>query len=77
MSKLAAYETPEQVREKPVYCPGGVRHKGGMTLIQAFVWNMGSCVLMLREKSKWQPHEEESTDAVHSDGVARSSGESS
>ena len=28
---------------KPAYCLGGVRHKGGMTLIQALVWNVGTC----------------------------------
>jgi hypothetical protein len=48
-----------------------------MTLIQAFVWNAGSCALMLREKSEWEPHEDQSTDAGHSDGVARSSDEGS
>jgi len=48
-----------------------------MTLIQALVENVGSWALMLREKSKWKPHEDESTDAGHSDGVVRSSGESS
>jgi len=31
------------VRRIPAYCPGGVRHKDGMTLIQAFVWNVGTC----------------------------------
>ena len=33
------------VRDKfggePVYCPSGVRHKDGMTLIQAFARNVG------------------------------------
>lgn len=28
---------------KPAYCPGGVRHKGGVNLIQATVWNGGTC----------------------------------
>ena len=28
---------------------------------------------MLREKSKWKPHEDESTDAEHSGGPTRSS----
>ena len=46
-------------------------------MIQAFVWNVGSCALMPREQSKWQNHEDQSTDAGHSDGVARSSEESS
>lgn len=48
-----------------------------MTLIQAFVGNVGSCALMPREQSKWKTHEDLSTDAGHSDGVARSSDESS
>ena len=30
---------------------------------------------MLREKFKWRPHENESTDARHRDGVASSSDE--
>ena len=30
------------------YCPGGIRHRGGMTLIQALVGNVGSCRSMLR-----------------------------
>ena len=28
---------------RPVYCPSGVRHKGGVNMIQAFVWNVGTC----------------------------------
>ena len=31
------------VRRIPAYCPGGVRHKDGMNLIQAFVRNVGTC----------------------------------
>ncbi len=45
------------------YCPGGIRHRGGMTLIQALVGNVGSCRSMSREKSKWKHHEDESTNA--------------
>lgn len=30
---------------------------------------------MLREKSKWRPHEDESTDAEHRGGLPRSSDE--
>jgi len=26
---------------KPVYCPSGGRHKGGVNIILAFVWNVG------------------------------------
>ena len=32
-------------RRIPAYCPAGVRHKDGMTLIQAFVRNVGTCRL--------------------------------
>jgi hypothetical protein len=74
-SKLGALRTPGQVQEEPAYCLGGVRHKGGVTLIQAFVRNVGTCVSMLREKLKWRSHESESTDAGHRGGVACSSEE--
>ena len=36
-------EIPGLAQEKPVYCLGGVRHKGGVNLIQAFAWNLGTC----------------------------------
>jgi len=42
-SKLGAIVTPGLAQGGPVYCLGGVRHKGGMTLIQAFAWNLGTC----------------------------------
>jgi len=42
-SKLGANTTPGKVQGKPVYCLGGVRHKGGVNLIQALVWNAGTC----------------------------------
>ena len=32
-----------QVQREPVYCLGGVRHRDGMNLIQAFVRNVGTC----------------------------------
>lgn len=28
---------------EPVYCLGDIRHKGSMNLIQALVWNVGTC----------------------------------
>jgi hypothetical protein len=42
-SKLEANTTPGGVQGKPIYCLGGVRHKGGANLIQALVWNVGTC----------------------------------
>ncbi len=34
---------PGLAQGKPVYCLGGVRHKDGVNLIQAFAWNLGTC----------------------------------
>ena len=42
-SKLEAFITPGQAQGEPAYCLGGVRHKGGVTLNQALVWNGGTC----------------------------------
>lgn len=32
-------------------CPCGIRHKGGMTLIQAFARNVGTFPVMVRENT--------------------------
>ena len=42
-SKLEAVVIPGRARGEPVYSLGGVRHKGGVTLVQAHVWNVGTC----------------------------------
>ena len=42
-SKLVASRTPGSAQGKPVDCLSGVRHKDGVTLIQALVWNVGTC----------------------------------
>jgi len=36
-------EIPGLAQGEPVYCLGGVRHKGGANLIRAFAWNLGNC----------------------------------
>ena len=41
-SKRVASRTPGSTQEIPVYCLSGVRHKDGVTLIQALVWNVGT-----------------------------------
>ena len=33
----------DKSRGEPVYCLDGVRHKGGVNLSQALVWNAGTC----------------------------------
>ena len=46
-------------------------------MIQALVWSVGTCALMLREKFKWRTHKGESTDAGHRGGITCSSEEAS
>ena len=36
-------ELQNKSKGRPAYCLGGVRHKGSANLIQAFVWNVGTC----------------------------------
>jgi len=38
-----AVVTPGQAQGEPVYCLGGIRHKGGVNLYQALVRNVGTC----------------------------------
>jgi hypothetical protein len=44
-----------------------------MNLIQAFIRNVGTCILMLRESFKWKHHENVSTNAKYRGGLTRSS----
>ena len=37
------YRVQDEAREKPAYCPSGLRCKGGVNLIQAFAWDLGTC----------------------------------
>jgi hypothetical protein len=58
----------------PVYCPHGVRHEGSMTLLWASVRNVGTGRSDVKgEALVGGPHEGESTDAEHRDGLPRSS----
>ena len=47
----------DKLMGKPVYCLGGVRHKDGMNLVQAFVRNVGTLHVMLRENPISEDHE--------------------
>ena len=65
--------TPGSVWGQPAYRPGGIRHEGGVTAIQALVWNVGTC----RSDAKGEvrvggPHKDESTDAERRGGAVRS-----
>jgi hypothetical protein len=51
--------------EKTAYCPDGVRHKGGVNMVQALAWNVGSLSPddVKGETQVGGPHKCESTDA--------------
>ena len=56
-SKRAASRTPGLVQGKPVYCLSGVRHKDGVTLIQALVWNVGTFAPRGCKRDRGRPSE--------------------
>jgi hypothetical protein len=57
----------------PVYGSTGVRHEGGVILIQAWVRNVGTCRSDAKgDVQAGSPRKRPSTDAGHRDGVARS-----
>ena len=58
-------------------CLFGIRHVGGVNLIQAFVWNVGTCRLDEKGEAQEPKLKCESTDAGHGDGASRSSDEGS
>jgi hypothetical protein len=61
----------DEAREVPVDCPSGDRHGGGERPAQRLLCRTWEhCALMPRETSKWQTHEEQSTDAGRRDGRA-------
>ena len=67
-----SFVNPGAVWEQPAYCPHGVRHGGGVTLIWALVWNVGTCRSAAKgETQVGSPHESESTEAEHRGGAAR------
>ena len=73
MSKPESPLAPGQDWAMPADDPIGIRHKGGVTLIQALVRNLGTC----RPDAKGEIQAEglrkdESTDAGHRGGDARS-----
>ncbi len=42
----------ERLRRRPAFCRSGVRHRGGVNLVEALAWNVRPCITMLREESK-------------------------
>ncbi|MBI5967918.1 MAG: hypothetical protein HY882_08695 [Deltaproteobacteria bacterium] len=43
MSKLRGYTVSGQVQMVPVYRLNGIRYGGGANLVQAFMYNVGTC----------------------------------
>jgi hypothetical protein len=67
-----SFVIPGAVWEEPVYCPHGVRHRGGVTVLWASVWNMGTCRSAAKgEPQMGSPHKWKSTEAEHRGGVVR------
>ena len=68
----------EEAQRRPAYWLGGVRHKGGVSLTQAVVWNVGTCRPDVKRRAQVEGLcEGASIDAGHRGGVARSSVEAS
>jgi hypothetical protein len=66
----------DEAQGRPAYCLGGVRPEGGVSLVRAAMWNVGTCVADAKgEVQVGSPHEDQSTNAADRGGVARSSDE--
>lgn len=62
----------------PADCPGGARHRGGVSLIRALMLNCGNLSpRCIRERHKRRSREADSIDARHRGGQVRSSEEAS
>src|SRR5215831_697688 len=61
----------DKARRVPADCPSGDRHGDGeRPALRLLCGTWEHCALMPRETSKWQTHEEQSTDAGRRDGRA-------
>lgn len=68
------YLTCDKVWRKPIYCPGGDRHTGGVNLIQAPLRNVGTCRCDDKATTQMRrPHESYKANAQHRGGATRSS----
>ena len=78
MSKPESPLAPGQDRAMPADGPIGIRHIGGVTLIQALVRNLGTCRPDVKGEIQVERLlKDESTDAGHGGGDARSRDEGS
>jgi hypothetical protein len=75
MSKPGRVVDPGPVQGEPAACLGDIRHRGGVTLSQAVVRNVGTCRLDVKRDVQGRNPEDQRIDARHRDGATRSSEE--
>jgi hypothetical protein len=73
-SKPESVVIPGQIQTIPVYGPGGVRCRGCMILIQAFMWNVGTYWFNVKGRG-FRCEGTASTNVNQRGGVTRSSDE--
>lgn len=65
----------DKSKGRSVYCLGDIRHRGGVTCIEAFMRNMGTFRLNAKGKLKQRTCKSDSTDVKHRGGPTGSSEE--
>jgi hypothetical protein len=75
MSKPGRVVDPGPVQGEPAACLDDIRHRGGVTLNQAVVRNVGTCRLDVKRDVQGRNPEDQRIDARHRDGATRSSQE--
>ncbi len=75
MSKPGSVIDLGRVQITPVYRLDGIRCRGCMILIQAFMWNVGTCWFNAKGRGIMQTHNSASTNVSQRGGVTRSSDE--
>jgi len=75
VSKPGRVVNPGRVQRESAACLDGTRHKGGVTLDQALVRNVGTCRLDVKRDVQGRNPKDQRIDARHRDGATRSSEE--
>ena len=75
MSKPGRVVDPGPVQGESAARLDDIRHRGGVTLNQAFVRNVGTCRLDVKRDVQGRNPEDQRIDARHRDGATRSSDE--
>jgi hypothetical protein len=75
MSKPGRVVDPGPVQGESAACLDDIRHRGGVTLNQAVVRNVGTCRLDVKRDVQGRNPEDQRIDARHRDGATRSSEE--